>query len=261
VIERFAARGRRIMSAMARNSPPRTSSNLVVRTHAPARRVLTVTALTLLGAFALYVVYELGRYDAGYDRLAVSQERAEHEVSIDRLEKANRELRTRLAELDTIRVGRAQEQAEVSRAIGELQAQVARQTQELAFYRGIVAQSAVSPGVKVQQLRIAQGSKPGRFVLRLNLMRSQRPEDVVSGSLALTAEGLRGQQAGSLDTAALTGGKLKELRFNFRYFQNFEQEIAIPSGFVPERLTVEVRSAKKGVSPVSQTFPWNVDAS
>lgn len=249
------------MNAMARNSPPRASSNLVVRTHAPARRVLTVIALTLLAAFALYVVYELGRYDAGYDRLAVSQERAEHEVSIDRLEKANRELRTRLAELDTIRVGRAQEQAEVSKSIGDLQAQVARQTQELAFYRGIVAQSAVSPGVKVQQLRIGQGSKPGRFIVRLNLMRSQRPDDVVTGSLALTAEGAKDNQAGSLDTGALTGGKLKELPFNFRYFQNFEQEIAIPAGFTPERLTVEVRSGKKGVSPTSQTFPWNVDAS
>ena len=75
----------------------------------------------------------------------------------DRLEKANRELRTRLAELDTIRVGRAREQAEVSRTIGDLQAQVARQTQELAFYRGIVAQSAVSLGVKIQQLRISAG--------------------------------------------------------------------------------------------------------
>lgn len=246
---------------MPRSSPPRASSNVIVRTHAPARRVLTVIALTLLGAFALYVVYELGRYDAGYDRLAVSQERAEHEVTMDRLEKANRELRTRLAELDTIRVGRAQEQAEVSRSIGDLQAQVARQTQELAFYRGIVAQSAVSPGVKVQQLRISQGSKPGRYLLRLNLMRSQRPEDVVAGALALTAEGAKDAKPGSLDTAALTGGKLKELPFNFRYFQNFEQEIAIPSGFVPERLTVEVRSGKKGVSPITQTFPWNVDAS
>jgi hypothetical protein len=249
------------MNAMPRTSPPRASSNLVVRTHAPARRVLTVTALTLLGAFALYVVYELGRYDAGYDRLAVSQERAEHGVNIDRLEKANRELRTRLAELDTIRVGRAQEQAEVSKSIGDLQQQVARQAQELAFYRGIVAQSAVSPGVKVQQLRIGQGSKPGRILVRLNLMRSQRPEDVVTGSLALTVEGAKGGQPGSLDTAALTGGKLKELPFNFRYFQNFEQEVAIPAGFTPERLTVEVRSGKKGVSPTTQTFPWNVDAS
>ena len=245
------------MARTARSKPP---PNVVVRPHAPARRVLTVTALTLLAAFALYVVYELGRFDAGYDRLAVSQERAEHQVNIDRLEKANRELRTRLAELDTIRVGRAREQAEVSRTIGDLQAQVARQTQELAFYRGIVAQSATTPGVKIQQLRIGTGSKPGRYLVRMNVVRSVRPEDVVTGSLAVTAEGARDDKAVALDLAALTGGRVRELPFNFRYFQNFEQEIAIPAGFVPERLTIEVRSGKKGISPVTQTFPWAVDA-
>ena len=148
------------------------------------RRVVAVIAITLLGLFALYVVYELGRFDAGYDRLAVSQERAEHEVTVARLEKANRELRTKLAELDTIRIGRAREQAEVSRSIGDLQAQVARQAQELAFYRGIVAQSAASTGVKIQTLRITPGGKAGRFKVRMTLVRSVRPEDVVSGTLA-----------------------------------------------------------------------------
>ena len=246
-----------IMKRMPKAPAP---PSVIVRTHTPVRRVLTVIAVTLLGAFALYVVYELGRFDAGYDRLAVSQERAEHEVMTDRLEKQNRELRTRLAELDTIRVGRAREQAEVSRSIGELQAQVAQQTQELAFYRGIVAQSAVSLGVKVQQLRISPGSKPGRFLVHLTIVRSVRPEDVVTGTLALAAEGVSGGQAANLDLAALTSSKVRELPFNFRYFQNFDQEIALPSGFQPERLSVEMRSSRKGVSPLTQAFPWTVDA-
>ncbi len=225
--------------------------------------MLTVIAVAFLAAFALYVVYELGRFDAGYDRLAVSQERAEHEVSIDRLEKANRELRTRLAELDTIRVGRAREQAEVSRTIGDLQAQVARQTQELAFYRGIVAQSATI----AQREDPAVADRRGQQAWALS-----RPHE----SGALGAPGRRRRPARSRSPpkatrptvrpacstcGALTGGKVRELPFTFRYFQNFEQEIAIPAGFVPERLTIEVRSGKKGVSPVTQTFPWNVDAS
>src|SRR6266403_2550795 len=92
--------------------------SLVVRAHAPRRGAILIAALTLVGIFVFYVVYELGRYNAGYDRLAVAQERAEHEVDIGRLEKSNRELRTRLAELDTIRVGREREQVEVARAIG-----------------------------------------------------------------------------------------------------------------------------------------------
>src|SRR5262245_47727289 len=217
-----------IMKRMPKAPAP---PSVIVRTHTPMRRVLTVIAVTLLGAFALYVVYELGRFDAGYDRLAVSQERAEHEVSTDRLEKANRELRTRLAELDTIRIGRAREQAEVSRSIGDLQAQVARQAQELAFYRGIVAQSAGSTGVKVSQVRIAAGDKAGRFKLRLTLTRSVRPEDVVNGTLAIGAEGTTDGKAASLDMGALSNGKTRELPFNFRYFQNLEPEIALPSNF------------------------------
>src|SRR5690606_13831512 len=210
-----------------------------------------MAALALLGVLALYFMYELGRYDAGYDRLAVAQQRTELEVAIERLEKSNRELRTRLAELDMIRIGRAREQAEVSRTIGELQQQVARQAQELAFYRGIVAQAGASLGVKIQQLRIVRGQQPQRFHVRLTLVRSVRPEDAVSGCLVLAVDGESGGKSKTLDFPALTGGKQRELPFTFRYFENFEQEIALPTGFRPQRLAVEVRSTRKGAEPLS----------
>ena len=86
-------------------------------------------------------------------------------------------MRTRLAELDTIRVGRAHEQAEVARAMGDLQAQVARQSQELAFYRGVVAQGAAPLGVKIEQLRVTAGVRPATFIVYLSLVRSGRADN------------------------------------------------------------------------------------
>jgi hypothetical protein len=65
----------------------------------------------------------------------------------------------------------------------------------------------------------------------------------------------------TLDLAALTPGKQKELPFNFRYFENLDQEVALPAGFQPEKVALEVRSNKKDVAPASQSFPWSVDAS
>src|SRR6202171_3619358 len=109
--------------------------SLVGRQRTSALQTALLIAGVLIGVFALYVVYELGRYNAGYDRQAVAQLRTGFEVQIEQLEKANRELRTRFAELDTIRVGRAREQAEVARTMGDLQAQVAHQSHDLAFYR------------------------------------------------------------------------------------------------------------------------------
>jgi hypothetical protein len=241
---------------------PDGRSSLVIRSHSPARRLIIIAVCTLLAAFALYIVYELGRFNAGYDRLEAAQQRTELEVQIERLGKTNRELRTQLAELDTIRIGRAREQAEVTRTIGDLQAQVARQTQELAFYRGIVAQGAAAVGVKVQQLHITPGSKPQRFVVHIALVRTVRPDTVAIGSVALGIDGTTADgKATTLDLPTLSPGKQKELPFNFRYFENLDQEIVLPAGVQPQKVSIEVRSSKKDVAPASQSFLWSVDAS
>jgi hypothetical protein len=234
--------------------------SVVIRTHAPVRRIIMWGGVPLIAAFALYVMYELGRYDAGYDKLAVAQARTELEVQIEHLEKSNRDLRTRLAELDTIRIGRAREQAEVSRSIGDLQAQVAHQAKDLAFYRGIVAQGAPAVGVRIEQLHISKGPKPGQFVIHVALVRSVRPDNVAAGTFALSVDGDSGGKPGSADLAALTGGKARELSYNFRYFQNFDQEVTVPAGLKPDHVSIEVRSNHKEIAPVTQTFMWTVDA-
>jgi hypothetical protein len=235
---------------------------VIVRTYAPVRRVAVIVVVALLAAFALYVIYELGRYDAGYDRLAVSQQKAELEVVIEKLQKDNHDLNLKIAEIDTQRIGWAREQAEVSRAIGDLQAQVARQAQDLQFYRGVGTQSATADiGVKVQQLRIGATAEPSRFRVHLTLVRSVRADDVVAGSATLEIEGESQMGTANFGLAALTAGQQQELPFSFRYYQNLDQDITIPAGVKPERLSVEVRSRRKGVAPVSQSFLWSVDAS
>jgi len=236
--------------------------NLVIRSHSPTRRLILTGVILVIAALALYIVYEYGRFNAGYDRLAAAQQRTELEVQIERLNKSNRELRTHLAELDTIRIGRAREQAEVTRTISDLQAQVAKQTQELAFYRGIVAQGATAVGVKVQQVHITAGTKAQHFMMHISLTRSVRPDSVAVGSIALSVDGATSDgKPQTLDLPALTTAKQKELPFNFRYFENLDQDVVLPAGFKPEKMAVEVRSNKKDVAPASQSFPWVVDAS
>ena len=233
----------------------------VVRQRRPALRTALLIATVFVGLFAFYVVYELGRYDAGYDRQAVAQQRTALEVRIGHLEKDNRELRTRLAEADTIRAGRAREQEEVARAMGELQAQVARQSQELAFYRGVVAQNANTLGVTIEQLRITAGKRPATFIVHMSLVRSGRADSAASGTVHLSLDGTYDGSARTLDLGALSGGQVRELRYNFRYLQNFDQELSLPLAFKPGQLVVEVQSSRHDVAPLSQTFLWTVEAS
>ncbi len=239
--------------------------NLVIRRVVPLRNALLVGVCAFAGALALYIIYELGRYDGGYDRLAAAQQRSELQVTIEKLETTNHQLRTQLAELDTLRVGRAQERAELARTIGELQSQVARQSQELAFYHDVVSQS-VGPrldgdsGLKVEQMHITPGDGAGHFKVHLILLQGGRPEAAVSGTYVLSLDGQASGKDQKLDFAALTDGRLHEHPFNFRYFASLDEDIVVPAAFRPQHVIVQVQSGRKQDSPVTQTFPWSVDA-
>jgi hypothetical protein len=116
--------------------------------------------------------------------------------------------------------------------------------------------------VKVQQLRITPGSKTDGYVIHISLVRSVRPDNVAIGSVALSIDGAGADgKPTTLDQPALTLGKQHELPFNFRYFENVDQDVALPKGFKAEHVSIEVRSSKKDVAPASQSFPWVIEAS
>ena len=237
-----------------------TPGRLVIRTYAPLRRWLVIGGSTVLGALLLYVAFEAGRGSAGSAGRAALAQRAGLEERVGELEASNRELRLKIASQETSQAGQSRERAELARTIGELQAQVARQSQDLAFYRGLAGDSAALPPVRIQQFRVSALGEPGQYSLKLILGRPVRPEDVVSGTLALTIEGMQNDKPAVLDLAQLTAGQAKELRFSYRYLQTFEQPLTIPADFKPERSTLEVRVARKGAEPVRQSFLWSLES-
>jgi hypothetical protein len=237
---------------------------VVIRTYAPARRGLVIGVLSLIALLGAYLLFEYGRSRAGYDNLAALRATAELRNEIAERDATIRELRRVAADYQTFSASQAQERSEVSRTIGDLQAQVARQSQELAFYKGIVVKESNKAEVAIQQLRVTPAANgPDRYVVRLTLVQPTRPDGIVTGNVALSLEGQQpGQPEGKttrLDLAALTGGQTREIPYSFRYFENMDPEIVIPAGFRPDRLTVEIRSSRRGVEPVVQTILWSVE--
>lgn len=237
---------------------PVEATNLVIRAHRPwLRRVIWIGGLALL-PLSLYLTYEFGRLDGGYDRLTVGQQQRELTVEIERLEKANTELRAKVAELETGHMSHQQETAELSRSVAELQAQVARQSQDLAFYRGIVGSTIGAPGIKVQRFQVRAGAASDHFHLRMVLVQAVRPDNVVSGTVALTLQGTERGKSVTYNLARLTADGRDQLPFSFRYVQDLDQEVVLPDGFAPARVSVEVRASGRSGAPFNQSFDWDV---
>ncbi len=232
---------------------------LVVRTHAPLRRLLVVVAVVVLACMALFVAFEWGRSNAGFDGRAARNQRSDLRDQIGALEAENHRLRLEFAKQETERVGQVRERAELARSIGDLQAEVARVTSDLAFYRSIAGDTTPDAVLKVQQFRVTRGAVPGAYVLRLVLARPLGREDAISGRIRMTFEGTTAATPVNLDLSAVSEVGSGELPFSYRYSQTIELPIRLPAGFTPSRVAVEITPGRKGVNPVLTSFIWTVD--
>lgn len=240
---------------LGRDGRARMAAPAPHKTGPSANRIVLGVVLAFFGFILLYVVYAFGQYNGSYDRLTVSERYAELEVQIEKLQADNRQLRTQLAELDTIKVGHEREKAEVARTIGDLQAQVARESQQLAFYRGVVAKAPNELGVRLGDVRVTKSSRPGVYIVHIALLRQGRPDNLVNGTVTLHVDSDGGKVA---DLSDLTGGRLKEVPFNFQYYKNIDQQITLPEDFKPLHLGVDVLSRERDVAPLAQTYLWSV---
>ena len=232
--------------------------DLVIRPHAPLRRMILTITLAVLVLVGLGAAFELGQYRAGYNIASAIQQRARLDDAIRHLQAANSTLQARVIELETMNAGQQREDQVVSRTIGDLQAQVARQTEELAFYRAVVAEGAPAIGVRIGTVRLAASKPAGRFLVNVSLVRAGKTDGMTAGSVSLRVDGQEpGGKPATLDSQALAAGGAADVPYDFRYFQDLEQSVALPPGFRPEHVTVEVSSTRKDVAPLTQTFPWS----
>jgi hypothetical protein len=238
---------------------PGLPPKLVVTTYAPTRRIVTIILLVVMVAVGVYGMFEFGRYRGGFDYPTALRKQAELRATIERQEETISELRAKVAQLESSTVGQTREREEVQRMITDLQAQVARANQELAFFRGIVTQNANSTEVKIQQARMVATATANKFRIRVTLVQPMKPDSVVSGVVILSVDGELDGKPGRADFATLSGGKRREIPFTFRYLENIEEEITMPPGMKPEQLLVEVRSNRRGSAPVQQSYVWSVD--
>ena len=219
------------------------------------RPTATRTVLGIAAIIALYLAFETGRYVAGYNVISAMHERARLTADLAHFKAANRALQARVVELQTLNAGHQREDEVVTRTLSDLQGQIARQAEKLAFYRGVVAQGTPPIGLRIGEVRLSSGKLPLHYRVNISLLRADRPDGNVSGTVELTVDG-QGPDGTALSGQALTGSR-SALTYQFRYYQELTEALVLPPGVRPAQLTVTVRSNRKDIAPLTQAYPWN----
>jgi hypothetical protein len=228
----------------------------VVRSYAPKRRAVLVGSAVLLALVLFYAAFELGRYDAGFRVVDSVRGALSASARIRQLEAENDRQREQLAAADVARRVDREGYKNVEQSLGEMQSRIARLSQDLSFYRGLV-QPDSPVHVKVQQMQIVPESVAGEYRLKFVLVQTgNKPDSVVSGNTILSIDGLLKAKPLTLSFAQVTPNHRAGLAYSFRYFQDYDEPVQLPAGFEPTRIGIEIHSGRDATHGFRQAFVW-----
>jgi hypothetical protein len=228
---------------------------LVVRSYTPKRRAVLLTVTALLAIVVLYAAFELGRYDAGFRVVDSMRGALSASARIRDLEAENGRQREQLEAADVARRVDREGYKQVERSLGDMQSQIARLTQDLSFYRGLVQPDSLVH-VKVQTMQIVPEGAAGQFRLKFVLMQTGKPEKEVTGNVAVAIDGLLHGKPVNLSFYQVSPSHRGGLTYSFRYFQDYDEPIQLPQGFEPTRVEVELHAGRDATHGFRQAFVW-----
>jgi uncharacterized protein DUF6776 len=222
-----------------------------------ATRWRRIGVAVLIALIVFYGGFELGRMSGGFSIVSSMLERLELRRQVRTLGAENESLQHRVSGAEIGQRVDRQAQSETQRMIGELQAETARQQQELQFYRGLVARQFGAGTLRVQELKI-RPEDGRRFRVLITLVQAAARDTVANGTVSFAIDGTRGGTMVQLQLAEVEVNKRRELPFSLRFFQQIEVPIQLPEQFRPASLQVEYRQGR-GMEPSRQTFTWRVE--
>ena len=233
------------------------AGNRKILVYRPAQVWLAISVGALLLAVGAYLLFQLGKQQAGAELEHLQRQRSALEQQLERQQGELMALPEQLAVLQRASEIDRQASLEVRNDFARLQGELLGLRKELDFYRGIVSPGAVEPGLRIQSFHLEPASQDGAFLYDLTLTQVKRNDRFVSGVIEMEVEGVEDGKTRLLPFAKLVEGDGKALKFRFRYFQRFAGRIQLPDRFQPRRVTIRLSPRGKGQPPgVEKTMEW-----
>lgn len=143
----------------------------------------------------------------------------------------------------------------------ELQSTLAERGEEISglradvdFYERLVGSTGQRQGLRVHEAKFAAESA-GTWRYTVTLTQNLNRGAISKGSMRFAVDGVRGGKLSTLKWDELLQKPAAPGKpFSFRYFQQLEDSVMLPSGFTPQRVRVSLNGNGKAVD---QTFAWD----
>ena len=225
---------------------------LALVTEKPWQRAIVIGVAIVVPIVCLLVGFALGenkiisaREDSGLLR---NQLQASRDL--------NHDLEARLIDAELQSQVQREAVNELRGVLSGLHENVARLTEEVTFYKSLMAPNEIRQGLKVDTLKLLKlGEQTFQYELLVTQVALRR--SYVSGDIRIDVVGQQDSTRVVKSLTDLATGQAYPLKFKFRYFQDLTGTITLPEGFIPEQVLVTALAS--GKEPLQVGFPWLVE--
>lgn len=226
---------------------------LVVRLHDPRRFRVLVGVVVALAALLAFGLFQLGYRSGEASSVSSDQRRQSLRAEVVRLSAENEQLRAEVAKVRTSLDVDREAHLLLQESLATSEGRVAELSEELEFYRRILAPQEGQTGLRVQTFVVMAGELENSYRLRLLLVQNPQRSGRAQGTVQVLLHGMLNGAETSLRLDQLAA---EPQAYEFLYFQDVDVEVILPEGFAPDLAEIELRGGPRNALVVATSFPW-----
>lgn len=146
--------------------------------------------------------------------------------------------------------------AALKQAMASRDAEMQTLKQEQAFYARLIGIDGSRSGLGVHSIALTPVKNTNAWNFTVTLVNTAENADSARGKLTVAVEGVQNGKLTTLDWAHLSGSSGKDgIPFAFKFFQQVQGSLALPKGFVPNRIAVTLQP--DGGASVTRKLDWS----
>ncbi|MES3008374.1 MAG: DUF6776 family protein [Pseudomonadota bacterium] len=228
---------------------------MVVVPYRPQLRYALVVGVLLIAA----VGFVLGQIAAGRDYVITSSDNEQLALELADARDELMSLRSQVVVSDRTSIMDQRANEEVQSTINSLRQRVMQLEQDVMFYRQVMTPELAEPGLIIAEFTIQATLTPDTYRYRAVFRQAGAGDRELKGKVQIDVAGtLAGEKVLLPLQELVQDASTVSTVLNFRYFQNIEGELVLPTDFQPTQVEIRAESSEPQKRSLEKFFNWAV---
>ncbi|MDX1343111.1 MAG: DUF6776 family protein [Reinekea sp.] len=233
-------------------------TNYRVVPYAPVKHAALRFAMVVVVVGMVYAAFWYGQRSGIREEAELISQRNQLLQEVTQSTSREEALRQRVAVLENaafVDKGSVDDVRQINR---ELSDQIAQLEEEIALYQGIMSPSVDSAGLTIQEVTLTPTPAENRYRFKVMLTQVGNNTNYLRGFVGINVLGVQDGAVAAFPLKELSS-EINEvdIKFRYRYFQDFKGELVLPEGFTPDQIQVIAQSVGTKSARVEKAYNWS----